>query len=271
MKGPKREKPKTKTKSNIRKTPNQRVTSSNSYLANYDSRKELHKKITLSNASGKRGRRHKADARSKGEGVSQDSEVLGGTGSDFVKEVGPGKSTFFKKNKGEVYVESPVGIYGDVGKVSPWKGQAHVKNVSLSKTDDLKFLKEIAQKKNSKSRRGSSAFTNENKLHVQSSHNSQQGRIDVDITHESHKTKAKQKSEVLSSNNVSTSKTGGIVKISRSLVVGKRETKKTEPQREAVHLRSSRDTKDQIEYLKKKYFGKSSKVVSLSYELWLWV
>ena len=126
-----------------------------------------------SNVSSKRGAKVKSDQRSREE-QSQNSEHLMNTGSDFLKDAGPGKSTFFKKKESGVRVETPIAIYQDVGRVSPFVGDQG-KGVSLSKTDDLKFLRDIASGRKSKSRRGSSAFIQDNSRNVQSRHNNQGG------------------------------------------------------------------------------------------------
>lgn len=264
MKGPKKEKVKTKTKLNQRKTQSRKAQSGSSYLGNYDSRKELQKKINLSNASGKRSKKGKRDKISKGEGVSQDSEVLVNTGSDFTKDLVPGKSTFFKKKGNQIYVQPmnpSIGIYGDVGRVSPFKGQN--KHISLSKTDDLKFLKDMGRNKLSNSRRGSSAFIEENKRHVQSTHNSNKVKVELKNTHASHQYQKRHEEEIITRNEREGEGERNIVKISRSLVIGKNERKEKRKEKEDGNLSSSRDAKDQIEYLKKKYFGKDSKVVSI--------
>ena len=149
MKGPsKRDKAKSKLKSQGRKVQARPGPSSNSYLANYDSRKEQKKKMLQSNVSSKRGAKVKSDQRSREE-QSQNSEHLMNTGSDFLKDAGPGKSTFFKKKESGVRVETPIAIYQDVGRVSPFVGDQG-KGVSLSKTDDLKFLRDIASGRKSK-------------------------------------------------------------------------------------------------------------------------
>ena len=234
MKGPsKRDKPKTKLKTQVRKVPTRSGPSSNSYLANYDSRKEQKKKILQSNASSKRGGKIKSDQRSRGE-QSQNSEQLLNTGSDFLKDAGPGKSTFFKKKEPGVKVcrvEAPIAIYQDVAKVSPFVGE-YGKGVSLSKTDDLKFLKDIARGRKSKSRRGSSAYIQENSRNVQSSHNSQKGAL---LPEERNNQQM----------------------LSQSLVMRQKDSQINQ---EKTNSGSSRNSRKEIEYLKQKYLGHQGKV-----------
>ena len=239
MKGPKREKPKKGQKPLSRKGVTRRVVSgTNSYLANYDSRKER-KKMNQSNASSKRNRK----MREADDVESQGSEVLGTTGSDFLKdsETMQVKSSFFKKKeaKGKVHVESPT----EGTHLRVWPGMPPAKGEFFSKTDDLKFLKEISKKK-SKFRRGSSAYTKENSRKIQSNHESQRRAVHP----EEGKSERGERGEEDDRRKLS--------KMSNSLVMGQRsfEVKGNE------EGEGQRDTKREIQLIKQKYLGKSAKV-----------
>jgi hypothetical protein len=196
MKGSKQAK-----KNPIKKTSRKQT---RTYMGNYDSRKE---KITQSQASNK----------IKVKGEEENNKM----GSDYVNS--EKTSGFFKKrDKGRLKKKKSPLVYKEITEL-------RAKGGFLSKTDDLRFLKDLGKEKKERERRGSSAYTKEKIRMVQSSHNSKNLKEDM-----------------LSSQN--NSEINDEIEISRSLVVKKRE--------------SRRENKSDIEYIKQKYFGKGSENVS---------
>lgn len=254
MKGPtKRDKPRSKLTT---KKASSRRQEPRSYLGNYDSRKEQRKMIQ-SNVS-VRNRRAKTDVRPD-EHQSQGSTHLYATSSEAgVNDKIKTKSTFFKKKTPDPQnIRSPV-----TGYKTPNRLKTNNKvGGFLSKTDDLKFLKEIRKdgKNRAKSRRGSSAYPKDKTRTVQFALDCPSGtNFDESNLQQDPKT-------LLSSHNISEQRDGedkdvwsgkyAMDKedgISKSLVVEK-------PKREMdMESQSHRETVSEIEYLKRKYFGKGS-------------
>lgn len=243
MKGPKRDKG--RSKQNPKKTIGRKV-EPRSYLGNYDSRKEK-KKMIQSNVSG-RNRKNKQD-RPRDEHQSQGSAHAHGTNSDAARdERGHTKSTFFKKKHGARDIRSPLIKY----QVSP---RPQAKGGFLSKTDDLKFLKEISKDaKRQKPKRRSSAYPKEKNRMVHFAQNDEHSNLDQDPqTLLSSQNISEQREEERESEKTKEAqrrpKNGGI---SRSVVVGKRPT---EMDRES---HSHRETTSEVKLTKKKYRKKRS-------------
>jgi hypothetical protein len=244
MKGSKRDKGRSKINT---KKQRGRKQGARTYLGNYDSRKE---KIQMhqSNRIKKKGESIKEDNKSQGSGK------LYGTGSDFIKEVEKAdKSTFFKKKEKEINfqkVKSPMGMYKEIREL-----KISSKGGFLSKTDDLKFLKELAKEKTGKSttrqRRGSSAYPKDKPRMVQSTHNSK--RVSIAKTDpEDVKERILNSQKISGSNgeevwNINKNK----IDISKSLVMKK---KKGKTQDEGT----TGDYMKDIEFIKQKYLGKGN-------------
>jgi hypothetical protein len=242
MKGSKRDKGRSKINS---KKGGGRKQGIRTYLGNYDSRKE---KIQMhqSNRTKKKGESLREDNKSQGSGK------LYGTGSDFIKEVEKvHKSTFLKKKEKEIKfrkVKSPMGMYKEIRELKPSS-----KGGFLSKTDDLKFLKELAKEKTRMSkgrqRRGSSAYTKDKSRMVQSTHESKR-------VGNTYKDPEEEEEMMLNSQNISGVKDEEVwninrtkIDISKSLATNKKKNHKGG---------SNRQHMSDIEYIKQKYFGKGN-------------
>ena len=222
-----------------------------SYLANYDSRKE-HQKIIQNIASNKRNKKIRSEQTSRDDKKSQGSGILLHTGSDFLKDIDNKhkKSTFFKKKDLQTHVqnvETPLTVYEKSNFVGEWN-QNKQKETFLSKTDDLKFLKELARDstKKTRTRRGSSAYTNDNKRLMGSNHNN---KILMRVSMEN-----KKKRPI--GGKYKKMKKLTIVGITKSLIIGKKQIG-NDYNKEGG---SKRENQSNLQKIKQKYLGTSINV-----------
>lgn len=221
-----------------------RKTEQRSYLGNYDSRKEKRKMIQ-SNVS-VRNRKQRQE-RPQEDHQSQGSAHVYGTNSEHTRDGrSQPKSTFFKKKQAQD-ARSPL-----VGYKATTRAQA--KGGYLSKTDDLKFLKEIGRDaKRSKSRRGSSAYPKEKLRTVHFAQNEENLNLHQEpatlLSSQNISDQREEEREAETPAEARDEPKGGI---SRSVVVDKRAAEID------CESRSHRETGSEIQYIKRKYLKKRS-------------